>query len=73
MIETATDAAGWGREMPEGSGLGLAAHYSFVTYVAVVAETEVSDGNVLIPRVHIAVDCGPHVNPDRIRSQMEGR
>ena len=72
VIETATDAAGWGREMPEGSGLGLAAHYSFVTYVAVVAETEVSDGNVLIPRVHIAVDCGPHVNPDRIRSQMEG-
>ena len=72
VIETATDAAGWGREMPEGSGLGLAAHYSFVTYVAVVAETEVSDGNVLIPRVHIAVDCGPYVNPDRIRSQMEG-
>ena len=72
VIETATDAAGWGREMPEGSGLGLAAHYSFVTYVAVVAETEVSDGNVLIPRVHIAVDCGPHVNPDRILSQMEG-
>ncbi|QIR86980.1 xanthine dehydrogenase family protein molybdopterin-binding subunit [Paracoccus sp. AK26] len=72
VIEAATDAAGWGREMPEGSGLGLAAHYSFVTYVAVVAETEVSDGNVLIPRVHIAVDCGPHVNPDRIRSQMEG-
>ena len=25
-----------------------------------------------IPRVDIAVDCGPHVNPDRVRAQMEG-
>ena len=55
------------------SGLGLAAHYSFLTHVAVVAEVEVSEaGDVRIPRVDIAVDCGAHVNPDRIRSQMEG-
>ncbi|WP_206692715.1 molybdopterin-dependent oxidoreductase [Paracoccus sp. NBH48] len=30
------------------------------------------DGAVRIPRVEIAIDCGAHVNPDRIRSQMEG-
>lgn len=73
VIEVATEAAGWGREMPARSGLGLAAHYSFVSHVAVVAEVEVTDGGeVRIPRVDIAIDCGPHVNPDRIRSQMEG-
>ncbi|WP_188716113.1 xanthine dehydrogenase family protein molybdopterin-binding subunit [Paracoccus acridae] len=73
VIETASDAAGWGKEMPARSGLGLAAHYSFVSYVAVAAEVEVGeDGNVRVPVVHIAIDCGPHVNPDRIRSQMEG-
>lgn len=73
VIEVATEAANWGREMPERSGLGVAAHYSFVSYVAVVAEVEVSEtGEVRIPRVDIAIDCGPHVNPDRIRSQMEG-
>lgn len=73
VIETASDAAGWGKEMPSRRGLGLAAHYSFVSYVAVAAEVEVGeDGNVRVPVVHIAIDCGPHVNPDRIRSQMEG-
>ena len=29
-------------------------------------------GEVTVPRVDIAVDCGPQVNPDRIRSQIEG-
>lgn len=73
VIEVATESAGWGRQMPARSGLGLAAHYSFLTHVAVVAEVEVSEaGDVRIPRVDIAVDCGAHVNPDRIRSQMEG-
>ncbi|MCQ8103978.1 xanthine dehydrogenase family protein molybdopterin-binding subunit [Methylomonas sp. SURF-2] len=73
VIEAATDAAGWGRDVPKGHGLGLAAHYSFVTYVAVVAEVAVDEeGKLGIPRVDIAVDCGPQVNPERIRSQLEG-
>lgn len=73
VIETVTDKADWGRDMPKGKGQGLAAHYSFVTYVAAVVEVEVSDeGEVTIPRVDVAVDCGPQVNPERIRSQIEG-
>ena len=73
VVETAAEAAKWGREMPKGRGLGIAAHRSFVTYVAAVVEADVSDSGVLtIPRVDIAVDCGPQINPDRIRSQMEG-
>ena len=55
------------------SGLGIAAHYSFVSYVAAVVEVEVErKGELTIPRVDIAVDCGPMVNPERVRSQMEG-
>jgi isoquinoline 1-oxidoreductase beta subunit len=73
VIEAVTGEAGWGRDMPKGRGLGLAAHYSFVTYVAVVAEVAVdAEGKLSIPRVDIAVDCGPQVNPERIRSQLEG-
>lgn len=72
VTETVAEAIGWGRQMPAGSGLGLAAHYSFVSHVAVATEVEVVDGAVRIPRVEIAIDCGAHVNPDRIRSQMEG-
>ena len=73
VVELATEKAGWGRKLPPGHGLGLAVHRSFVTYVATVVEAAVDDkGNVTVPRVDVAVDCGPTVNPDRVRSQMEG-
>lgn len=73
VIELATAKAGWGRKLPKGRGLGLAVCYSFVTYVAAVVEVEVNDeGEISVPRVDIAVDCGPSINPDRIRSQVEG-
>lgn len=73
VIERATQEARWGRKMPGGQGLGLAAHYSFVTYVAAVVEVSVdAKGELSIPRIDVAVDCGPTVNPDRVRSQMEG-
>lgn len=73
VIERVTQEAGWGRKLPAGQGLGLAAHYSFVSYMAAVAEVAVTPrGEVVIPRVDIAVDCGPVVNPDRVRSQLEG-
>ena len=74
VVELVTEKAGWGkREVPKGHGLGLAAHRSFVSYVAAVIEAAVDEkGNVTMPRVDIAVDCGPIVNPDRVRSQFEG-
>jgi isoquinoline 1-oxidoreductase beta subunit len=73
VIEMATREAGWGRSMPKGRGLGLAATYTFVTYVAAVAEVEVvAGGNVKVPRIDVAVDCGAVINPERIMSQIEG-
>lgn len=73
VLETAAKAAGWGRSLPKGRGLGLAMHYSFVTYVAAVIEVEVKDdGTLIVHQADIAVDCGPQINPERIRSQFEG-
>lgn len=73
VLETAAKAAGWGRSLPKGRGLGLAVHYSFVTYVAAVLEVEVKDdGTLIVHKADIAVDCGPQINPERIRSQFEG-
>ncbi|MGY3173676.1 isoquinoline 1-oxidoreductase beta subunit [Pseudomonas sp. TE12234] len=73
VLETAAKAAGWGRELPKGRGLGLAVHYSFVTYVAAVIEVEVKDdGTLIVHKADIAVDCGPQINPERIRAQFEG-
>jgi len=73
VTTTAADAAGWGKSLGSGRGLGIAAHYSFTTYVAAVVEVAVgAKGELIIPRVDIAVDCGAIVNPERLRSQMEG-
>ncbi|MCQ6258094.1 xanthine dehydrogenase family protein molybdopterin-binding subunit [Pseudomonas sp. Q11] len=73
VLETAAKAAGWGRKLPKGRGLGLAVHYSFVTYVAAALEVEVKDdGTLIVHKADIAVDCGPQINPERIRSQFEG-
>ncbi len=73
VIRVAMDKAGWGRDLPKGHGLGVAAHRSFLTYVAAVVEVAVDDnGDLSIPAVHYAVDCGLVVNPDRIRAQVEG-
>ena len=73
VLTLASDAAGWGAELPPGEGIGLAVHRSFVTYVAAAARVKVlGDGTVTVPAIDVAVDCGFPVNPERIRSQMEG-
>ena len=73
VIERVAAEAGWGRKLPQGHGLGIAAHRSFVSYAAVVVEAAVDDeGRLTIPRVDIAFDCGAVINPDRVRAQLEG-
>jgi len=73
VINIAAEKAGWGRKLPAGRGMGIAALRLFLTYVATVVEVEVDQkGNLRIPRVEVAIDCGFHVNPERIRSQFEG-
>jgi isoquinoline 1-oxidoreductase subunit beta len=73
VAELAAEKAGWGRQLPKGHGLGIAAHRSFVSYVATVVEVAVDDkGNYSVPRVDTAIDCGFVANPERIRSQIEG-
>jgi isoquinoline 1-oxidoreductase beta subunit len=73
VVETAAREAGWGKTLPKGRGQGIAVAYSFVTYVAAVVEVAVNDkGELAIPRVDMAVDCGPQVNPERVRAQLEG-
>ncbi len=73
VLELATAKAGWGKQLPKGEGLGLAVHRSFLSYVAVVVHAKVSaKGEIVIPRVDIAMDCGFMVHPERIRSQAEG-
>ena len=74
VLEIAGERSGWAkRKSGNGRGLGIAAHRSFNTYVASVVEVEVdAKGMVKVPAVHMVVDAGLIVNPDRVRAQMEG-
>ena len=73
VIQLVAERAGWGRPLAPGHGLGIAAQYSFLSYVAAVVEVAVAeDGSWSVPRVDIAIDCGTYVNPDRVRAQQEG-
>lgn len=73
VVEKAAKEAGWGKQLPKGEGLGIAVQRSFQTYVASVVHVKVNgDGSVEVPRVDTAIDCGFHINPERIQSQIEG-
>jgi isoquinoline 1-oxidoreductase beta subunit len=74
VIEIAAEKSNWGkRPMGKGHGMGIAAHRSFLTYVATVVEVEVdAKGQVRIPNVWTAVDAGTVVSPDNVRYQFVG-
>jgi isoquinoline 1-oxidoreductase beta subunit len=72
VLELAAEKAGWGQPLPEGVGRGVSLQFVFATYLAQVAEVEVSkDGAVRVRRVVCAVDCGTVVNPDTVRAQIQ--
>ncbi len=73
VLDLAAEKAGWGQPLPKGVGRGVSLQFVFGTYMAQVAEVEVSkDGEVRVRRVVCAVDCGIVVNPDTVRAQIEG-
>jgi len=72
VVNLAAEKAGWGRPLSGGRFRGLAAHESFGSWVAQVAEVSVANGRVRVHRVVCAVDCGICVNPAGVRAQMEG-
>ncbi len=57
---------------PEDHHLGFAAHHSFYTDVAEIAEVSVENGKIRVHKVTCVLDCGQAVNPDIVRSQIEG-
>jgi len=72
VLRLAADKAGWGEDLEEGRGRGVAVHESFNSYVAQVVDVTVRGKAFSVDRVVIAVDCGIAVNPNVIEAQMEG-
>ena len=55
----------------DGHHLGFAAHHSFATDVAEIAEVSVERGQIRVHKVTCVVDCGIAVTPDVVKAQME--
>jgi isoquinoline 1-oxidoreductase len=75
VLETAAEKFGWGQGKPAaGRGFGLGCGVEKGGYVATCAEVEVDPRTrrPRIVRVVEAFECGPIVNPDGLRNQIEG-
>ena len=74
MLRAVAKLAGWkSAKVGQGRARGVAVHKSFESYVAQIAEVSRGrDGLPKVERVWCAVDCGVAVNPDNVKSQMEG-
>jgi isoquinoline 1-oxidoreductase beta subunit len=63
----------YGTERRAGTGVGLAAHFTFGGYAAHAFEVTVgSNGELGIDRVVAAIDCGYAVHPNAVEAQMQG-
>ncbi len=69
VIKLAAEKSNWGKS---GANQGFCAYYSHNTYVAEVAEVEMSDNEPVVKKVYCAVDCGIVVNPIGALNQVEG-
>jgi CO/xanthine dehydrogenase Mo-binding subunit len=78
VVRLAAERAGWGGQLPTGTGLGLATSFGqgrdMPTWVACVARVNVdrASGVVKVEKLTLVADAGTIVDPDGARAQMEG-
>lgn len=73
VIKKAAEVAEWGKNKGGDVFQGFAAHFSFETYVAEVAEVvKQIDGKLKLKKVYCVADCGTVVNLSGAETQLEG-
>jgi isoquinoline 1-oxidoreductase len=78
VLRIVAEKSGWGRSLPKGTGLGVAAvtaqEKASPTWTATAMQVKVDSGTgaVKVEKIWCAVDCGLVINPDGVRNQMEG-
>lgn len=72
VLKFVAEQIGYGKELPEGRGIGLASHFTFGGYAAHAMEVTVKNGKLTIERVVAAIDCGLAVHPNAVDAQLQG-
>jgi len=72
LLRFVAERIGYGKELPKGRGIGLAAHFTFGGYTAHAMEVTVANGQLTIERIVAAIDCGLAVNPNAVEAQLQG-
>jgi isoquinoline 1-oxidoreductase beta subunit len=74
VVERVAEISGWSsRGSDKNRALGLAVHHSFLSYIGVVAAVELdAHGKIRVDEAWIVADAGILVNPERVKSQLEG-
>jgi isoquinoline 1-oxidoreductase beta subunit len=70
-IKLAAEKSNWGNSN-NGVYQGFSAYYSHNTHVAEVVDITMKNGQPLVEKVTVAVDCGIVVNPTGAKNQIEG-
>ncbi len=78
-LMTVAKKSGWGKKLPAGQAQGIAISNWGMwgkphagTTVAVVATVEVTNGEIRVPQLDLAFDCGRVLNRDAVLAQMQG-
>ncbi|MGZ3928613.1 MAG: molybdopterin cofactor-binding domain-containing protein, partial [Mucilaginibacter sp.] len=67
------EVSGWDKPLPAGKSRGVAQWVFFAGLCGHVVEvTKLSDNSVKVDKVYAVIDLGTVVNPDNVKSQLEG-
>lgn len=72
LYETLREKSDWDKPLPAGWGKGIAAWNFFAGQAGHVVFVSKKDNAVKIEKIVAVIDCGTAVNPDNVRSQVEG-
>ncbi len=73
LLKFVAERIDYGKARPDGTGVGIAGHFTFGGYAAHAFEVTVDDrGELSIDRVVAAIDCGYAVHPNAVEAQLQG-
>ena len=78
VLDATATAAGWQQDLPTGTCRGMSCNIwlgrnnAFTTYVCLVVELRINQGQLQLIRAVCGIDCGKVINPNLVRANVEG-